>query len=152
VPLLPTSVVRDRQRVGAFLTVLFVTIGMFGVFLFLTYYFQRVLGYAPPKTGLAHLPITVGMITGSTQVAARLLNTIAASVTTRYATAHAGPGTDRRALASHAAVHGFNVATWWAMGSLPPAALIAGVVVDAHRVPTPEGRPAPVPEPVESVG
>ncbi|WOX12041.1 MFS transporter [Streptomyces sp. N50] len=226
VPLLPMSVVKDRQRVGAFLTILFVTIGMFGVFLFLTYYMQRVLGYSPVKTGVAYLPITVGMITGSTQVAARLLhrvpprtlmvpgllvaagalaliaqvgvepaypkyilpgmlmlglgmgtammtsvslatggvaprdsgaasatfntaqqvggsigtallNTIAATVTTRYATAHAGPGANKRLLEAKAAVHGFNVATWWAMASILLAALIAGVLVNADRVPTP---------------
>lgn len=73
-------------------------------------------------------------------------------MTTRYATAHAGPGVDRRALASRAAVHGFNVATWWAMGALLLAALIAGIVVDADRMPAPRERPAPLPEPVDTKG
>ncbi|MGW1215515.1 MFS transporter [Streptomyces sp. NPDC002499] len=230
VPLLPMSVVKDRQRVGAFLTVLLVTIGMFGVFLFLTYYMQGVLGYSPVKTGVAYLPITVGMVVGSTQIAARLLNkvpprvlivpglliaagalaliaqvgvepayashilpgmlmlglgmgtammtsvslatgsvaprdagaasatfntaqqvggsigtallnTIAATVTARYLTAHAGPGVDARELAAKASVHGFNVATWWAMSALLLGALIAGVVVNADRAPTPQGGP-----------
>ncbi|WP_427166238.1 MFS transporter [Streptomyces sp. C1-1] len=239
VPLLPMSVVRDRQRIGAFLTVLLTTIGMFGVFLFLTYYMQGVLGYSPVKTGLAYLPITVGMITGSTQVAARLLNrvpprtlmvpglllaagalaiiaqvgtepayashvlpamlmlglgmgtammtsvslatgsvaprdsgaasatfntaqqvggsigtallnTIAASVTARYLTAHAGPGVNRRALQAEATVHGFNVATWWAMGALLLAALIAGVVVNADRAPVLQGAQERTPEPVDT--
>lgn len=76
VPLLPMSVVKDRQRVGAFLTVLFVTVGMFGVFLFLTYYLQGVLGWSPLKTGLAYLPMTAAMIVGSTQIAARLLSKV----------------------------------------------------------------------------
>jgi EmrB/QacA subfamily drug resistance transporter len=239
VPLLPMTVVKDRQRVGAFLTTLLVTIGMFGVFLFLTYYMQRVLGYSPVKTGVAYLPITAGMIIGSTQVAARLLNrvpprtlmvpgllvaagalaiiaqvgvepayashilpgmlmlglgmgttmmtsvslatgsvaprdsgaasatfntaqqvggsigtallnTIAATVTARYLTAHAGPGVNKQLLGAKAAVHGFNVATWWAMGSLLLAALIAGVVVNADRVPTPQSVQERAPEPVDS--
>ncbi|WP_406439770.1 MFS transporter [Streptomyces sp. NBC_00631] len=239
VPLLPTTVVRDRQRVGAFLTVLLVTVGMFGVFLFLTYYMQRVLGYSPVKTGVAYLPITVGMVTGSTQVAARLLhrvpprmlmvpglllaagalaliaqvgvepayashilpgmlmlglgmgtammtsvslatgnvaprdsgaasatfntaqqvggsigtallNTIAASVTTRYATAHAAGIPNRALLEAKAAVHGFNVATWWAMAALLLGALIAGVVVNADRAPTPQAAQERAPEPVDS--
>ena len=46
---------------------------MFGVFLFLTYYLQIVLGYSPCKSGLAFLPMIGGMILGSTQVATRLL-------------------------------------------------------------------------------
>ncbi|MET7473208.1 MFS transporter [Streptomyces sp. NPDC005648] len=241
VPLLPMSVVKDRQRVGAFLTVLCTTIGMFGVFLFLTYYMQGVLGYSPVKTGVAYLPITVGMIIGSTQIAARLLNrvpprvlmvpglllaagalaiiaqvrtepayashilpsmlmlgagmgtammtsvtlatggveprdagaasatfntaqqvggsigtallnTIAATVTARYLTAHAGPGTNPKELQANALVHGFNVATWWAMGALLLGALIAGVVVDAERAPTLQGAGERTPEPVETLG
>ncbi|MER5442382.1 MFS transporter [Streptomyces sp. NPDC002790] len=239
VPLLPISVVSDRQRVGAFLTILFVTVGMFGVFLFLTYYMQRVLGYSPVRTGVAYLPITAGMIVGSTQIAARLLhrvpprtlmvpglvlaagglaiiaqvgtepayashllpgmlmlglgmgtammtsvslatgsvapqdagaasatfntaqqvggsigtallNTIAASVTARYLTEHATPGADRRALASRAAVHGFNVATWWAVASVLLAAVIAAVVVNAPRAPG-AGDAVPAPGDVDDV-
>ncbi|MHB9859577.1 DHA2 family efflux MFS transporter permease subunit [Streptomyces sp. YIM S03343] len=239
VPLLPMTVIKDRQRIGAFCTVLLVTVGMFGVFLFLTYYMQGVIGYSPVKTGVAYLPITVGMVIGSTQVAARLLNrvpprllivpgllvaagalaliaqvgvepayashilpgmlmlglgmgtammtsvslatgsvapqdsgaasatfntaqqvggsigtallnTIAASVTTRYLTAHAAPGADRRLLQAQATVHGFNVATWWAMGSLLLAALIAAVVIDAPHAPMPHRAEEAVPQPVES--
>lgn len=225
VPLLPMRIVRDRQRVGAFLTVLLVTIGMFGVFLFLTYYLQGVLGWSPVRTGVSYLPITVGMILGSTQIAARLLhrvpprtvivpgllvaaaglvliaqvgieqayashvmpglfllglgmgtafmtslslatggvapsdsgaasatfntaqqvggsigtallNTIAASVTSHYLAAHAASIPDKRLLIAKASVHGFNVATWWALGALLLAALVAGTVIDAKRAPT----------------
>ncbi|MDQ0763430.1 MFS transporter [Streptomyces canus] len=41
-----------------------------------------------------------------------------------------------------ALVYGFSeaaLATWWAFGALLPAALIAGVVVNAGRAPTPQG-------------
>ncbi|MGI5457302.1 DHA2 family efflux MFS transporter permease subunit [Streptomyces sp. CA-249302] len=241
VPLLPMSVVKDRQRVGAFLATLFVTIGMFGTFLFLTYYLQGVLGWSPLKTGVAYLPMTVAMVIGSTQIAARLLNkvpprflmvpgllvaagglaiiaqvgvepayashvlpgmimlglgmstammtsvslatgsvaprdsgaasatfntaqqvggsigtallnTIAASVTATYLTAHAGPGVDKQLLAAKATVHGFNVATWWALAALLLAAVIAGVVVNADRAPTPQSAEKQAPEPVDTLG
>ena len=42
---------------GAYLAVAIVGAGMFGVFLFLTYYMQQTLGFAPLKTGLAFLPM-----------------------------------------------------------------------------------------------
>jgi hypothetical protein len=51
---------------------------MFGLFLFLTYYMQNILGYSPVKTGVAFLPMVAGMITGSTQIGARLMNRLPA--------------------------------------------------------------------------
>lgn len=63
-------------------------------------------------------------------------------MTATYLTAHAGPGVDKRLLQAEATVHGFTVATWWAFGALLPAALIAGVVVNAERAPTPRVRGA----------
>lgn len=72
-PLLPLHVVRDRNRGGAFLAVALSTVGMFGVFLFLTYFLQVNLQYSPVRTGLAFLPMTAAIIIGSTQVGARLL-------------------------------------------------------------------------------
>ncbi|MFJ5271534.1 hypothetical protein [Streptomyces sp. NPDC088358] len=106
---------------------------------------------APRDAGAASATFNTAQQVGGS-IGTALLDTIAASVTTRCATAYAGPGADRRTLASRAAVHGFNAATWWAMGTLLPAALIAGVVVNADRMPAAQGQPAPVPEPVESVG
>jgi predicted MFS family arabinose efflux permease len=46
---------------------------MFGMFLFMTYYLQVILGYSPVRTGLAFLPLTASIVTGSTQISARLL-------------------------------------------------------------------------------
>src|ERR1035441_10172508 len=51
-PLLPLRVVRNRTRGGSMLAMLFSTLGLFGVFLFLTYYLQGTLGFSPIKTGL----------------------------------------------------------------------------------------------------
>ena len=65
-PLLPLRVVADRGRGGAYLAVAIVGAGMFGVFLFLTYYMQQTLGFSPLKTGLAFLPMmAVIMPTGA---------------------------------------------------------------------------------------
>ncbi|MEG3627470.1 MFS transporter [Streptomyces poriticola] len=73
-PLLPLHIIRDRNRAGCFLTMLLAVIGLFGLFLFMTYYLQVILGYSPVRTGLAFLPLTAAIITGSTQISARLLH------------------------------------------------------------------------------
>jgi EmrB/QacA subfamily drug resistance transporter len=77
-PLLPPHIVKDRQRAGAYLTMALVTVAMFGVFLFLTYYLQGIKGWSPLKTGVAYLPMTACMIIGSTQISARLLRRVPA--------------------------------------------------------------------------
>ncbi|GAA4517176.1 MFS transporter [Actinoallomurus oryzae] len=56
-PLLPPRVVLDRNRAGAYLTVLISGAGTFGVFLFLIYYMQVTLGYSAVVSGLAMLPM-----------------------------------------------------------------------------------------------
>ena len=61
-PLLPPRVVLDRNRGGAYASMLIGTAGLFGIFLFLTYYLQQTLGYSPLVTGLAFLPMSVGLI------------------------------------------------------------------------------------------
>jgi MFS family permease len=48
-------------------------IGLFGVFLFLTYYLQLILRYSPVTTGLAFLPMIAALIVTSTAVSAVLL-------------------------------------------------------------------------------
>ena len=60
-PLLPPRVVRDRNRGGAYASIFIASSGMFGVFLFLTYYMQQTLGYSPVVTGFAFLPIAAGI-------------------------------------------------------------------------------------------
>ncbi|MER6983023.1 DHA2 family efflux MFS transporter permease subunit [Streptomyces carpinensis] len=76
-PLLPLHVIRERNRAGCFLTMLLAVIGMFGLFLFMTYYLQGILRYSPLRTGLAFLPLTAAIIVGSTQISARLLHRVA---------------------------------------------------------------------------
>jgi EmrB/QacA subfamily drug resistance transporter len=60
-PLLPPRVVLDRNRGGAYLSMLIAASGMFATFLFLTYYMQQTLGYSPVVTGFAFLPIAGGI-------------------------------------------------------------------------------------------
>jgi MFS family permease len=54
--------VLDRNRGGAYLSMLIASAGLFGIFLFLTYYLQQTLGYSPLVTGVAFLPISAGLI------------------------------------------------------------------------------------------
>ncbi|MFF0762227.1 MFS transporter [Streptomyces sp. NPDC003328] len=77
-PLLPLRVITDRNRGGVYLSLGLAIIAMFGTFLFLTYYLQVVKGFSPVKTGFAFLPMIAGMITGSTQIGARLMTRVPA--------------------------------------------------------------------------
>jgi hypothetical protein len=70
-PLLPPRVVLDRNRGGAYLAVLIAGAGMFGIFLFLTYYMQQTLGYSPVVSGVAFLPVIAMVV-----VAANLSNVV----------------------------------------------------------------------------
>jgi len=61
-PLLPLSIVLDRNRGAAYLSVLIAGAGMFGIFLFVTYYMQTSLHYTPMQTGLAFLPMIAMLV------------------------------------------------------------------------------------------
>ncbi|MFJ4651998.1 MFS transporter [Nocardia sp. NPDC088792] len=69
-PLLPLRVVLDRTRGASYLVVFTTGIGMFAMFLFLTYYMQQQMGFSPIRTGLAFLPMVAGMVASSTTVPA----------------------------------------------------------------------------------
>jgi EmrB/QacA subfamily drug resistance transporter len=72
-PLLPLHVVKDRDRGGAYLAMGITGAGMFGVFLFLTYYLQQTLGFTPVQTGLAFLPMSFAIMFTATMATARLM-------------------------------------------------------------------------------
>jgi EmrB/QacA subfamily drug resistance transporter len=72
-PLLPPRVVLNRFRGGSYLAILLSAIGMFGLFLFLTYYLQLILGYSPVITGASFLPLVAGLMVSSTTASALLL-------------------------------------------------------------------------------
>ena len=72
-PLLPLRIVLDRGRGGAYLAMALAGAGMFGVFLFLTYYLQGTLGYSPIESGLAFLPMSGAIIVTATTATTRLV-------------------------------------------------------------------------------
>jgi EmrB/QacA subfamily drug resistance transporter len=75
-PLLPLHIVRNRARGGAYASIALAGSGVFGVFLFLTFYLQQNLGFSPLKTGFAFLPMTAVIVVTSTTVQTKLLGRI----------------------------------------------------------------------------
>ena len=71
-PLLPLSIVLDRNRAAAYAAVLIAGAGMFGIFLFVTYFLQASLGYSPIQTGLSFLPM-IGMLVLAAQLGTNIL-------------------------------------------------------------------------------
>lgn len=69
---LPLGVILDRDRGASFLAILVAGSGMFGVFLFLTYYLQSTLGFTPMRTGLGFLPMVASIIV-TAQIQSNLL-------------------------------------------------------------------------------
>jgi EmrB/QacA subfamily drug resistance transporter len=72
-PLLPLRVVLDRNRGGSYLAIGTAGAGIFGVFLFLTFYLQTTKGLTPLETGLAFLPMNVAIIITATLVNTKVL-------------------------------------------------------------------------------
>jgi len=64
-PLLPMRVLADRNRAGAYLIMLCIATGLFGLFFFLTLFIQTVLGYSAIRAGIAYLPFAVGVVIAS---------------------------------------------------------------------------------------
>jgi EmrB/QacA subfamily drug resistance transporter len=71
-PLLPLSIVLDRNRGASFSSVLIAGAGLFGVFLFVTFYLETSLDYTPIETGVAFLPM-IGMLVLAAQLSTNLL-------------------------------------------------------------------------------
>lgn len=70
-PLLPLSIVLDRNRGAAYISVLIAGAGMFGIFLFVTYYLQVSMKFTPIQTGLAFLPM-IGMLILAAQLSTNI--------------------------------------------------------------------------------
>jgi MFS transporter len=60
--MMPLRTLRDKNRSGAYIVMLIIGAAMFGMFFFVTYFVQLVLGYSSLKAGLAFLPVafTIG--------------------------------------------------------------------------------------------
>ncbi|MGW1172966.1 MFS transporter [Kitasatospora sp. NPDC002543] len=117
-PLLPLHIVADRNRGGGALSVGLAMVGMFGLFLFLTYYLQAIKHFSPVVSGLSFLPMTVAIVLSSTGFAARMMT----RVPTRYLV---GPGL-LLAAGGMAWLTQMRVGSPWA-GMVLPAELLIGL-------------------------
>jgi EmrB/QacA subfamily drug resistance transporter len=64
-PLVPLRIFSNRSLSAADATLLVTVAALFGMFFFLTLYFQQVLGYSALKTGIAYLPLSLSLIAAS---------------------------------------------------------------------------------------
>jgi EmrB/QacA subfamily drug resistance transporter len=67
-PLMPLGLFRSRRLSAANIIIMLVGAATFGMWFFDSLYLQDVLGYSPLKTGLVFLPMTIGIVVGSTIV------------------------------------------------------------------------------------
>jgi EmrB/QacA subfamily drug resistance transporter len=61
-PMLPLVLFRDRNRAGAYASVLLTGAGLMATYFLLTQFMQEVLEFSPMRTGLASLPVAVGIV------------------------------------------------------------------------------------------
>jgi EmrB/QacA subfamily drug resistance transporter len=71
-PITPLHLFADRNRVTSYLVRLLLVGASFGMFFFLSQYFQEVAGYSPIKAGLAFVPLTI-FIFAASQLSAHVL-------------------------------------------------------------------------------
>jgi EmrB/QacA subfamily drug resistance transporter len=110
-PLLPLRVVLDRNRGAAYLTMGISSIGMFGVFLFLTYYLATTLRFTPVETGLAFMPMI-----GALMVSAAVLGPF---LTARFGPRPMVPTGSVLAAVGMIMLTGIGLDTTYASGVLP---------------------------------
>jgi EmrB/QacA subfamily drug resistance transporter len=125
-PVLPLRVVLDRNRGAAYLAIVMVGIGQFGMLLFVTYYCQRTLGFTAVQSGLAFLP-WLAAFTTMAQVGTRV---IAKRVGPRWTLA---PGISVMGIALVMLSH-LGVSSSYAAGILPALVLFgagAGLTVSS---------------------
>lgn len=75
-PLLPLRVPGDRTRGGSYLAIGLTFVAMFAVFLFLTFYLQRIKGFTPIEAGLAFVPMTLAIMAAGITLNTMLLHRI----------------------------------------------------------------------------
>lgn len=79
-PLLPLSIVLDRDRGASMIAIFVAGAVIFGVNLYLVYYLQMVLGFTPLQTGLAVLPLCLGIMAAALLSTSVLLPKLGAKV------------------------------------------------------------------------
>lgn len=63
--ILPMRILKNRNRAGAYVVGLLVGIGLFAIFLFLTFFLQEVKAWSPVRSGVAFLPSSAGVMIGA---------------------------------------------------------------------------------------
>jgi EmrB/QacA subfamily drug resistance transporter len=76
-PLMPIRLLTDRLRGSSYLVMLLVPAAMYGMFFFMSQFFENSLGYSPIKTGLAFLPFT-GLIFLCSRIVPRVIQRVGA--------------------------------------------------------------------------
>jgi predicted MFS family arabinose efflux permease len=71
-PLVPLSILRNRPVAVANLVAFAASAALFSTFYFFTLYAQGVLHYSPLRTGLAYLPLSVGIFLGARGIGPRI--------------------------------------------------------------------------------
>ncbi|MBB5119990.1 Puromycin resistance protein pur8 [Streptomyces eurocidicus] len=86
-------------------------------------------GIQPRDAGVASAMVNTSQQVGGA-IGTALLNTIAASATTAYATSHVAGAKSVELLKLQSMVHGYSTAIWWAVGILALSALIAFLAIN----------------------
>ncbi len=98
-------------------------------------------GVAPHDSGVASAMVNTAQQVGGS-IGTALLNTIAATATTRYIAARAH-GRPSPALAAAGQVHGYATAIWWSVGIMLLTALLVALIVKGRpQAAVPGGAPA----------
>jgi EmrB/QacA subfamily drug resistance transporter len=63
--MMPMRIFANRSRSGAYMVMLILGAGIFGMFYFLTFFVQGVMGYSSLKAGFAFVPVSLVIIVGS---------------------------------------------------------------------------------------
>src|SRR4051794_22622664 len=65
IAILPMRIFANRSRAGSYLVMLIIGAALFGMFYYLTFFIQGVLGFSSLKSGVAYLPFSLIIIIGS---------------------------------------------------------------------------------------
>jgi len=65
IAMMPLRIFANRSRAGAYLIMLIIGAAMFGMFYFMTFFIQGVMGFSSLRTGVSYLPFSAVIIVGS---------------------------------------------------------------------------------------
>ncbi len=65
IAIMPMRIFANRSRAGSYLIMLILGAAMFGMFYFMTFFIQGVMGFSSLKTGVSYLPFSAVIIVGS---------------------------------------------------------------------------------------